>query len=155
MNVTVVELPAIRLAVLKHVGPYHEIGPVFEKLSQWAEANECPYTGAIAVWCAATCGGPPQELVSYAGLIVPSDYEPPVGEGHPTIHQVDAGRYARATHMGSYEGLHDAWQTFMNEAIPQAGLEMADGDTFEQYMNDCAKVPLDEVQTDLFAPIRG
>lgn len=154
MDVRAVEIGPIRLVAYKHIGPYHEIGPHFERISQWAEANNCPLQGAVGVWCAETCGNEPHLLESYAGLIVPEGYEPPEGEGKPEVAHIKGGRYALATHLGPYEGLGDAWKTFINEAIPAAGFELGEGDSFEQYMNDCSEVPPEEVRTDMYMPIR-
>lgn len=155
MDITVKTLEPMRLISFRHIGPYHEIGPVFGRLYQWATANGAPLGMAVGIWHDDPGSTPPHELRSDACIVVPESYTPPDVEGAPKLAHIAGGRYAMATHIGSYEGLGDAWQRFIGQAIPAAGYETIDAPDFEMYMNDCEKVPVEEVRTDLYAPIKG
>jgi AraC family transcriptional regulator len=153
MDITTQTIEHMRLMAYHHSGPYQEIGPVFGKLYQWAHQNGAPIGLGVAVYYDDPTEVPAAELRSNAGIVIPPGYEP-AGDDAPSIVSIEGGRYAVATHMGSYEGLGDAWHRFMGGAIAAAGYELIPAPCFEMYMNDCESVPIEEVRTDLYARIK-
>lgn len=152
MDVTQVELGPLRLLCYRHVGPYHEIGPVFDRLMQWASPLGIPMQGVLGLYHDDPGTTPPNELRSDAAIVVPAGYEPPAGDGSPAVAEIPAQTYVKGTYKGSYEGLGDAWPEFM-QAISAGGYTPA-GTPFEWYVDDCAVTPIEEVRTDLYMPIR-
>ncbi len=142
-----------RLLSFRHIGPYHEIGPLFGRLHGWAVEHEVPFISAIGIWYDDPESTPPHELRSDACLILPDGAEPPVVDGAPVYSEMPERRYVKATHMGPYEGLGDAWLRFC-QAVAAEGIVTAPHPSFEWYVNDCAAVPPEEVQTDLYLPIQ-
>lgn len=154
MNATIKTIEPMRIIALRHVGPYHLIGPVFERLMNWAGPAGVPMQGVLGRYHDDPCLVPAEELRSDAAIVVGDDYELP--SENPlglTLGQIPGGEYATAIHLGSYEGLGDAWGHFTSEAIPATGRTPTDGACFEMYMNDCRDVPPDEVRTDLYVPV--
>ncbi len=150
MNYEIATLPAQRYACLAHKGAYHLIGESFGKIAAWGAQRSIPIEGAAGFYYDDPGSTPEAELRSHAGIPVPPDFTP----GQPEIEIVDlpAGRYFKATHMGSYEGLGQTWGAFM-AAIEESDTPADYKWTFEIYVNDCDKVPADQVQTDLYCAI--
>lgn len=151
MNAEIRNLPPMRLACMRHIGPYHEIGPVFERLGKWVGENQVPVEGMIGVWLDDPRSVPPEQLRSDACAIVPPDFTTDT-EGIE-IKDIEPNEYAMASYYGSYEGLGAAWGTFTSELIPALGRELGPGICFEKYVGDCSKVPAEELLTELYTPV--
>lgn len=142
-----------RLLGYRHIGPYPEIGPVFGRLQRWAVEHGVPFNGAIGIWYDDPESTPPHELRSDACLILPDGVVAPELDGGPVYSEMPERRYVKATHLGPYEGLEDAWLRFC-QAVAAQGIVTAPHPSFEWYVNDCAAVPPEEVQTDFYLPIQ-
>jgi DNA gyrase inhibitor GyrI len=92
----------------------------------------------------------PEQVAYAAAVVVPEDVPLPEGLAEDRIPE---GRYARATYLGPYAGLADAWSQFIDEWLPMSGCEVADGVCFEVYRNALGEVPEAELRTDLYIPI--
>jgi AraC family transcriptional regulator len=152
MHVDIEQFPATRLATVHHKGPYPEIGKAFEKLGAIAgPAGLFQHArGMIAIYHDDPDATPAEELRSDAGLVVPDETELPEGldEG-----RIPAGRYAKTTHVGPYDGLPEAWGRLMGEWLPSSGHRVGDGPAFEVYVNDMRTTPRDKLRTDLYVPL--
>jgi AraC family transcriptional regulator len=152
MQVEIETLPARRLAIVRHTGPYNQIGAAFQRLG--AIAGPAGLIGAgsemIALYHDAPEAVPVADLRSDAALVVSGSAPLPPGvtEGH-----LPAGRYARTTYRGSYEGLGDAWARFMGEWLPASGHRLAEGPALEVYRDGPMFNPGHEPVTDLYVPI--
>lgn len=151
MNVEIRNLPPMRLACMRHVGPYPEIGPVFERLGNWIGENQVPVEGMIGVWHDNPQSVPAEQLRSDACAIVPLDFT--TDAAGIEIKDVEPNEYAVASYYGSYEGLGEAWGTFTSDLIPALGRELASGICFEKYVGDCTQVPPEELLTELYTPV--
>lgn len=154
MQIDIDTLPALRLATVAHVGPYNDIGSVFEKLGGIAGRAglfDNPDAMMIATYDQDPDGIPVEELRSRAGITIPEHAALPDGAEEQHI---AAGRYARYTHIGGFENLGDVWSRFMGEALPASGHLVADGPAIEIYRSDMRTTPKDELRTDLMVPVR-
>lgn len=152
MELTKVSLGPLRTFSFPHVGPYHEIGPVFEKLAKWASAHGVPIQDCVGIYYDDPDSTPAAELRADAALLLPDGYEPPIEEDGPALGEIPAQTYVKATHTGSYEGLGDAWAAFMR-AIAAEGYVTV-GAPFEWYVDDYAVTPVEKLRTDLYMPVR-
>ena len=155
MKVVTEERTPTRLACIRHIGPYHEIGKAFAELGQkLASAGilEDQLGQIVAVYYDDPNTTAPSDLKSDAGIIVAESVDLP-----PTLieQRLAGGRYAVAAHEGSYAGLGEAWSRLYREELPANGLQWLDAPCFEIYRNDCTKVPEAELRTDLYVPIRA
>lgn len=148
----ITNLPAQRYACVLHKGPYYLLGSSFDKIAAWGQKIGIPIEGSAGFYYDDPATTPEPDLRSHAGIPVPADFT----TDDPEIEIVDlpAGRYYKTTHMGPYEGLPGAWGPFM------AALDAADPKpdyrwTFEIYVNDCDKVPADQIQTDLYCAMQS
>lgn len=154
MHVDIDAQPARRLATVRHIGPYNQIGRAFGVLGQ----RLGPAMGAllaqggamIALYHDAPEGMAPEELRSDAALAVPDDFVLPPGVSEQRL---PAGRYASTVHVGPNDQLGDVWQRFMGEWLPASGERVADSPAVEIYLNNPETTPKAEWRTRLSIPL--
>lgn len=145
-------LTSKRLAAIRHVGPYNEIGPAFRELGRIAgPAGLFGFPGAmmVGVYHDDPRTTPHDQLRSAAGLIIPDTAAIPAGlvEEH-----IVGGTFGVFTHTGSYEGLPDAWHQATTE-LPATGRKLRSATSYELYLNDPTQVPEAELKTEICLPI--
>lgn len=152
MDIKVKEIEEIRLACIRHVGPYNQIGKAFESLNRLVESHAFAKPGArwIAIYRDNPDIVPAEELRSEACVEIESGAVLPPGVEEAVI---PGGKYAVAVHKGAYEGLGQAWGTFCGKLIPEAGLQFREGVCFEAYIHDGEGVPESEQLTELYEPV--
>jgi len=150
MTVEIKQMPEMRVATVRHVGPYNLIPQAFEKLGKIVDhlgVFTRPGVQMVALYHDDPDSTPPEQLRSDAGLVVPEGMALPDGLGEERI---PAGRYATTTHVGPYEQLGDVWARFFGEWVPASGHRLGPGVSFEVYRNTPAEVPKKDLITDLF-----
>lgn len=153
MDATIKEMPAYRLAAVRHVGPYNQISEAFARLCDIAGPAGLIGRGdclMLAVYHDDPEGTPAAELRSDAALTLPEGAPLPKGA---TELRVPAGRYASTMHKGPYDTLGDTWSRLMGQWIPSNGHRIAGSDSYEIYRNNPMEVPKEELLTELFVPL--
>jgi AraC family transcriptional regulator len=152
MDVTIKEMPELRVATVSHRGPYNRISEAFARLGQLAAGAHLfgPESAMLAIYHDDPETTPEPELRSDAAIVVSRDAKIPADMGELRL---PAGRYACTTHFGPYERLGDAWARLMGEWLPKSGLRIADGMSYEIYRNTPAEVPKAELRTELYVPL--
>ncbi|MGC4047148.1 MAG: GyrI-like domain-containing protein [Armatimonas sp.] len=155
MNVEIQEsIVPQRVIAIRHIGPYNQIGPVFQKLVVWAGANNVSMVGpGLAIFHDDPESVSSEQLRSDACIPVVADFT----STDPDVQAIDlpGGRYAVATHTGSYAGLGDAWSQFIGKWIPTSGEHIDfERPCYEVYLNDCSVVSEEQLLTQLYEPIR-
>jgi AraC family transcriptional regulator len=153
MDVEIKDMQEIRVATLRHIGPYNRISEAFARLGEIAGAagllNERPTM--LAIYHDDPETTPASELRSDAAFVVSREARVPEGLGEQTI---PGGQYARTTHMGPYEQLGDTWGRFMGEWLPRSGRRLSEnGVTYEIYRNMPGEVPKEKLATELYIPL--
>ena len=152
MQIDVIELPKMRAAALRHVGPYQQIGPVFDKLVGIAVVSgwfTLPEACTMLVTYDCPTAVPATELRSDAAVIVGPDSVLPVDVDELII---PAGRYVRGVYIGPYSGLADAWTAF-SDNVRAAGYAVEGSMALEMYVSDPRSCPVDELCTELYLPL--
>ena len=152
MDVEITHMPELRVATVRHVGPYQEIPEAFERLHQIADEAglaSMPGTTMLAIYHDDPSTTPSDKLRSDAAVVVPPQEPIPRGLVEQTIPE---GTYARVEHIGPYERLSEAWEQF-KQSIPQSGKRVGSGPSFEIYRNDPAVVPKEALLTDLYMSV--
>ena len=147
MNIEIREIPPRRIACVSHRGPYHLIGKAFGELGAWAQEAGAQAGPMLGVYYDHPGATPAEELRSDAGLVVPAEF----ATDDPRVHVVDlpGGTYAVGTHVGSYEGLPNAWAELTGKWLPLSGCTLAAAPALEVYLDDCAVVPAEQVRTEI------
>jgi AraC family transcriptional regulator len=145
MDVTIKNQPDIRVAGIRHIGSYHEIGRVFGRLGGIAGP---PPKGAqmIAVFHDDPETTPPDRLRSDAAMTLPAGAHAPNGL---IEHHIPPGRYATVVHKGPYEELPKAWEQLKKEWVPANGHRAANP-SYEIYLNNPMTTPKPELLTELY-----
>ncbi len=115
MNVDIKTLPELRVATVRHVGPYNQIPEAFGRLGKIggpAGLFRQPGAAMIALYYDDPESTPQDQLRADAAVAVPDGVPLPEGLGEERIR---AGRYATTVHVGPYERLGDTWARFMGE----------------------------------------
>ena len=153
MDVEITTQPAMRAVAVRHVGPYNGIGEAFGRLGDIAGGAGIlgPSTTMIAIYHDDPRSTPAEQLRSDAAVVVPQDARVPQGLTELTV---PAGRYARATHVGPYDKLGEAWEQLMGEWLPQSGHKSGGGVAYEVYRNNPMNARPADLITDIYVPVQ-
>jgi len=152
MKIEVIDFPGTRVAAVRHVGPYHEIGASFGRLGAIAGPMGLfaqPNAFGVGIFYDDPDAVPASELQSDAGVFVSED----ASIGSLSEARLAAGRYLKGEFLGHYSGLGEAWGAFCGKHLAESGEKVREGVCFEVYMNDCNSTPADQLRTDLYLPI--
>ena len=145
MDVTIKDQPELRVAGIRHIGAYHEIGRAFGRLGGIAGK---PPDGAqmIAIFHDDPDTTPTEKLRSDAAVSLPQAAKTPNG----LIEQrLPAGRYATVVHKGPYEDLPKVWAQLKKEWLPANGHKLATP-SYEIYLNNPMTTPKPELLTEIY-----
>jgi AraC family transcriptional regulator len=153
MEAEITTQPELRVAALRHVGPYNRISEAFGRLGGIAGRAGLmgPSTMMLAIYHDDPETTPEAELRSDAAVTLSATA--PLPDGLTEL-RIPAGRYARATHKGPYEGLGDAWARLMGEWLPHSGHRVGDGVSFEVYRNNPMTAKPSELLTEMYVPLK-
>jgi AraC family transcriptional regulator len=141
------DVPGWTVAKMRHVGPYWQIGGTFDKLSAWITSEEITPAGPLlAIYHDDPSSTPQAELKSDACVIV----DPAFSNTEVAIAKLPGGKYAVTTHVGPYATLGTTWNQFLSDFD---GKFDDNRPCFELYVDDCSKVPPEQVRTELYQPI--
>ena len=152
MQIAIEQLPPMRVGTVRHVGPFDQIGASFQRLGALAGAAglfQEPGAVMLAIFYDDPRVTPAAELRSDAAIVVNEATRLPEGL---TEQVVPGGRYARGTHIGSFEGLPTAWPDFI-DSLGSSGYRPGAGPALEVYRSDMATTPEAELRTDLYMPL--
>jgi AraC family transcriptional regulator len=155
MNVTIIDCPSKYVLAVSHRGPYNAVSESFAKLDRMvrpAGMLALESVELVAIFHDDPEVTPAAELRADAGLVVPETVRPLAGLHALTI---PAGKYARAVHVGPYEGLGDSWSQLMGHWLPKSGYRVATAPSYERYLNTPGNVPPSELLTELYVGLES
>ena len=145
MDVTITEQPELRIAGIRHIGPYQQIGKEFGRLGGLLKGPPPPGSQMIAVYHDDPAVTAPDHLRSEAAFTLPPNTHAPDGI---VEQRVAAGRFARNLHKGSYEGLPATWDA-LKEWVPKNGQRMG-YPSYELYLNNPMTTEKSELLTEVY-----
>ena len=150
MNVKIETVKPMRVAFVRHVGPYDQCKPAWEKLCEWAGPRGLLGEGTRFIGLSHDDPEvtPPEKLRYDACIPVDADVRP---EGDIGIQEIRGGEYAVATHAGPYNKLIETYAKLFGQGIPRLGREPASAPCLEVYLNDPESTDPDELLTDIYA----
>ena len=152
MSVTTTTVPGMRLAAIRHVGPYSQIGRVFSQLHDIVTAAGLPHRELLGIFYDDPTATPADQLRSDAAVIVDEGVTLPAGV---VEQRIPAGQYLTTDHHGSYERLRETWDRFKREIAEATGQREPRGYTFELYRNTPMDTPEDKLLTTLYMAVAG
>ncbi len=152
MQVEYKDMPALRVAAVRHQGPYHQISEAFARLGQVAASGGLQdAAGAmLAIYYDDPTATPVAELRSEAGLVVSAGTAIPPGLVEV---EVPAGRYAVTTYQGPYEFLGEVWAKLREQVATKEGQPPRRGPSYEIYRNTPETAPPGKLLTELHLPV--
>lgn len=154
IKVQVKHVDPIRVAYVRHVGPYPECGAAWSKLltalkgmgvlNDDSLSMGIPYDNPAAT--------PAAELRYDACVAVDDDFNP---AGEIGVQEIFGGDYAVATYVGSYERLADVYRALLENWMPQSGLKMGQGPCIEVYRSSWETTAPADLVTEICAPLLG
>ena len=146
------DLPAHRMAGLRHNGPYIEIGNTFEKLN--IRAGALGLIGAETLFVGVYYDDPgtvaAKDLRSDACISVSGGF---AGFEDLRVFDLAGGRHAVLRFQGPYAELEKPYNWLYRDWLPKSGEIAADRPGFEIYVNDCRVLPPSEWLTDICLPL--
>jgi len=152
MNAQVIQLAPIRIAMLRHTGSYDEIGPVFDRLWKWVEAQNVPVQRTIGIYWDDPDEVPAPQLRSAACVEIPEGYQVG-GWGAPEVGQIAGGTYVTARFVGPYDDLAPVWNDLWSYCENDLRRTISEEPAFEVYVNDPGDTPPERLITDLYMPV--
>lgn len=153
MKVRVVDIEPVRVAFLRHTGPFGAALGEFwrDVVAPWMQENGL--TGRVTYGVAMDDPGttPPEKCRYDACVEIGHDDPAPPPAALATI---PGGRYAVVDYYGPSAGIGDAWHDFYAQALQAAGLKDRPGPCFERYAVDFRADPqTGEFACELFIPV--
>ena len=152
MDVQVKTLQPMRVAFLRHVGPYEEVGETWEQLCGWAARNGL--LGAETRFFGLSHDDPevtPPEKIRYDACITVG--EDVAGEGGIGVQTIEGGRFAMVLHEGSYDGFKDTYARLFGQWFAASEHEPAEGPSIEVYLNDPNSTEPEDLLTEIYVRI--
>ena len=152
LEVRIEQLPEMRVAFVRHTGPYEDTDVAYEQLMAWAGRRgllKPPVTVFGIAYDDPTVTAP-DKLRYDAALAVPGDLTP---EGEIGMQTLPGGKYAVTAHCGPYETLGETYTRFCGEWLPLSGRELLAGPALEFYRNSPQDTPPEKLLTDIYMPL--
>lgn len=152
MEVRIERLRPLRVAFVRHVGPYREVGQAWEKLC--AKLGKEGLLGSDSRFVGVCYDDPevtPPEKIRYdACITVGEDFTP---EGEVGVQTLPGGEFAVVTHTGPYDRLGQTYAALFGQWLPRSGRELRSHPSLEFYLNDPDGTDPEDLLTDIYAPL--
>jgi AraC family transcriptional regulator len=142
----------LRVAFIRHVGPYDQVRPAFERLAVWAAAR-APSIEALFLGLAHDNPGitPAAQLRFDCCIEVTANVR---GEGDVGVTEVCGGEYATAVHRGPFYRLAETYEWLALDFMPREGRSMRKAPCVEIYLTPPERTPPAELLTEVLVPVR-
>ena len=152
MKIQIRRFEPLRVAFLRHIGPYDQVGSTWEQLADWVGAH-CLF-GPQTEWVGACYDDPeitPADKIRYDACV--SVDESVMPEGEIGIQQVGGGEYAVALHQGPFVKLGETYAAIYGRWLPGQGREPRSAPCLEFYLNDPDSTEPEDLLTEVWVPI--
>jgi AraC family transcriptional regulator len=152
MEVKIEKLKPMRVAFVRHVGPYKECGTAWDKLCArlGKQGRLGPDTKYIGLCYDDPDVTPPEKIRYDACATVDGDFE---ASGDIGVTTIGGGEFAVTTHLGPYENLSDTYAELMGRQIPRLGRECRHSPSLEFYLTGPENSDAEDYVTDVYAPL--
>lgn len=151
MQVTIKNVEKFRVACVRHIGPYNECAPAFEKLLACKSIKFGPNTKLLGICYDDPEITEPAKIRYDACITVDSNFQ---GEKDIDVKEIGGGKYAITRHIGPYSELYKTYRALCGMWIPQNGYEHRSEPPFEIYLNDAKTTKPEDLITEIYIPIK-
>jgi AraC family transcriptional regulator len=152
MEVAIKNIEPMRVAFVRHTGPYQGAGEAWNKLCAWAGPKGLfgPQTRMLGV-CHDDPDVTPPDKIRYDACMTAGPHIQ--AEGDVGVQEIAGGEYAVVTHCGPYEKLSETYAYLCGQWLAGSGREMRSAPAFEVYLNDPNTTPPDDLRTEIHLPL--
>ena len=152
MNVTIKNLQPMRVAFMRHVGPYNEVGKTWEQFTmllgkEGLLGSEPQFIGISHDDPAVT---PPDKTRYDACVTVDGKFR---ANGEIGVQVIPGGDYAVLTHFGPYDKLGESYAKLLGQWLPRSGRRLRTTPCLEIYFNSPENTEPEDLVTDIHAPL--
>jgi AraC family transcriptional regulator len=154
MNVEIKSLQPMRVAFMRHVGSYDQVGATWDRLLMilgkegWLGGQNL-FIGLCHDDPAVT----PTDKVRYdACVTVDPDFRP---TGEVSVQIIAGGDYAVMTHFGPYDKLGESYARLLGQWLPRSGRTLRVTPCFDVYLNSPESTEPADLITDIYAPLEN
>lgn len=152
MNVTLKHIEPLRVAFVRHVGPYNQVGKAWETLC--TRLGKEGWLGGDSRFIGLSHDDPevtPPDKLRYDACVTVGDGFRPRGD--VGIQVIGGSDYAVMTHFGPYEKLNDSYTKLLGQWLPRSGRELNGGPSLEFYLNSPENTAPEDLVTDICVPL--
>jgi len=140
----------MQAATISHVGPYGEVGKLYEEIARWLRQKQLKIKGPPFGWFYDNPEEvPANRLRSTIGFPFEGAAKP---EGKIKIMSIPAQEVLCIRHKGPYREVGSAYATLFRYASEKGCIPK--GCPMEIYLNDPSKVPENELLTEIQLPVK-
>lgn len=152
VEVRVETVAPMRVAFVRHIGPYAAVGSAWERLFRWAMSRGQlgPQLCMLGVVYDDPEVTPPDRVRYDACLTVGSTCSP---EGDVGVQEIGGGDFAIVEHRGPYDRLGETYARLCGEWLPASGCELRTAPPFEAYLNSPRDSAPEELRTLVHLPL--
>jgi len=154
MDVRIERLQPLRVAFVRHVGPYQEVHQAWGKVC--ARLGKEGLLGAESHFIGVCYDDPevtaPEKLRYDACVTVDSDF---AAHDEIGVQTLPGGEFAVVTHCGPYEQLSQTYAALFGQWLPHSGRELRSQPSLEFYLNDPEGTDPEDLLTDIYAPLES
>ena len=152
MKVKIENREPVRVAFMRHVGPYGEVGATWDKFLPVLGKDGLLGGDSLIV---GICHDDPEvtwpDKIRYdACVTVDETFQP---SGDIGVQVIPGGDYALTTHFGPYDKLGETYTELLGQWLPRSGRELRSTPCFEVYLNDPQSTEPEDLITDFYAPL--
>jgi AraC family transcriptional regulator len=152
LEVTILSIDPLRVAFSRHIGPYDECGPTWDRLLTWAGSHGLVGAGTRFIGvCHDDPGITPAHRVRYDACITIDREVEPAGEFG--IQTIASGPYAVTTHHGPYGELDRTYVRLVGQWAPRSGRALRSLPCVEIYLNSPESTEPEDLLTDVLLPL--
>ena len=153
MNVQIKNLESKRVAFIRHIGPYRQVGAAWDTLLPFLGKDG--HIGGGSEFIGICHDDPevtPEHKIRYDACVTVDETFVPSGE--IGVQTIPGGQYAVTTHFGPYYKLGETYARLFGQWLPRSGRELAASPSFEVYLNDPNSTEPEDLLTDICVPLQ-
>jgi AraC family transcriptional regulator len=152
MNVTVKNLKPMRVAFMRHIGPYDQVGKTWDQFlmllgKDGLLGGNAQFIGISPDDPAVT---PPEKIRCDACMTMDQAFRP---RGEIGAQVIRGGDYAVLTHFGPYDTIGQSYAKLLGQWLPRSGRRLRAAPCLEFYFNSPENTEPEDLVTDLYAPL--
>jgi AraC family transcriptional regulator len=151
-RVRVKTLRPVRVAFMRHVGPYRNVGSTWDRFLMWMGKEGLLGAGSQFIGiCHDDPDVTPARKVRYDVCVsVDEGFAP---EGEVGVQVIPGGDHATLTHYGPYRRIGESYARLLGGWLPRSGRDLRPLPCFETYLNSPESTDPEDLVTDLHAPL--